>query len=53
MSAQFKNHIGGQWVDGTSINENINPSNTTDVVGHYARASRAQADEAIATAKDV
>jgi aldehyde dehydrogenase (NAD+) len=51
MSAQFKNHIGGQWVDGTSINENINPSNTTDVVGHYARASRAQADEAIAAAK--
>ena len=51
MSAQFKNHIGGQWVDGTSINDNINPSNTKDVVGHYARASRAQADEAIAAAK--
>ena len=51
MSAQFKNHIGGQWVDGTSINDNINPSNTADVVGHYARASRAQAEDAIAAAK--
>jgi acyl-CoA reductase-like NAD-dependent aldehyde dehydrogenase len=51
MSAEYKNHIGGQWVDGNSINENINPSNTKDVVGRYARASRAQAEEAIAAAK--
>jgi acyl-CoA reductase-like NAD-dependent aldehyde dehydrogenase len=51
MTELFKNYINGQWVEGTSTNENINPSNTRDVVGHYTRASRAQADEAIAAAK--
>ena len=51
MSDIFKNLIAGEWVEGASANANINPSNTKDVVGQYARASRAQADEAIAAAK--
>jgi aldehyde dehydrogenase (NAD+) len=51
MSELYKNYIGGQWVEGTSVNDNINPSNTNDIVGRYARASKAQAEEAIAAAK--
>ncbi len=51
MTEIYKNYIGGRWVDGTSVNENVNPSNTNDVVGRYARASKAQAEEAIAAAK--
>ncbi|MCP8937982.1 aldehyde dehydrogenase family protein [Alsobacter sp. SYSU M60028] len=51
MSDQFKNLIAGEWVQGASVNANINPSNTGDVVGEYARASKAQAEQAIAAAK--
>lgn len=43
------NLIDGQWVDGEAI-ANINPSNTGDVVGEYARATAADADLAIAAA---
>jgi len=51
MSDIFKNLIDGAWVEGASASPNVNPSNTGDVVGTYARASRAQADEAVAAAK--
>ncbi len=45
-----RNHIGGEWVDGVDINSNINPSNVADIVGEYARADAAQAEQAIAAA---
>ena len=51
MSAVLKNFIGGEWVDGPGLTRNINPSNTTDVVGEYARADKAQTEKAIAAAK--
>jgi aldehyde dehydrogenase (NAD+) len=51
MTAVLKNFVGGEWVDGTGINKNINPSNTRDVVGEYAKADRAQTEKAIAVAK--
>ena len=43
MGDIFKNLIAGEWVEGTSINADVNPSNTKDVVGEFARASKAQA----------
>ena len=51
MTEHFKNLIAGEWVDGASVTKNINPSDTNDVVGEFARASKAQAEEAIAAAK--
>ena len=33
------NFIAGQWVASAAVIENINPSDTSDVVGHYAKAS--------------
>jgi len=51
MTAILKNFIAGEWVDGSGITKNINPSNTNDVVGEYARADRAQTEKAIAAAK--
>lgn len=51
MTEHFKNLIAGEWVEGASVSKNINPSDTKDVVGEYARASKAQADQAIAAAK--
>lgn len=41
------NYIGGEWVGGQAVNHNINPSNTDDVVGDYARADRTHAQQAI------
>lgn len=46
----FRNFIGGEWVAPTDAVQNINPSDTRDVVGEYARASRAQVEAAIAAA---
>ncbi|MBM3636105.1 MAG: aldehyde dehydrogenase family protein [Alphaproteobacteria bacterium] len=51
MTEHFKNLIAGEWVDSASVTKNINPSDTNDVVGEFARASKAQAEEAIAAAK--
>ena len=43
--------IGGQWVEGTDGQDDLNPSDLKDVVGTYARADRALAEQAIAAAK--
>jgi acyl-CoA reductase-like NAD-dependent aldehyde dehydrogenase len=50
MSELYKNLINGEWI-GTEGSENINPSNTNDVVGVYAKASVAETEAAIAAAK--
>lgn len=46
-----RNFIAGRWADGADAADNINPSNTGEVVGAYARGSREDALEAIAAAK--
>lgn len=50
MTELHRNLIGGEWVGGDAI-PNINPSDTDDVVGEYARATKADAETAIAAAK--
>src|SRR5262245_17797721 len=45
------NLINGEWVTGTDVNRNVNPSNLGEVVGEYARADAAQAHAAIASAR--
>ncbi|GAA4176065.1 aldehyde dehydrogenase family protein [Shinella granuli] len=45
-----QNLIAGEWVGSDAI-RNINPSNTNDVVGEYARASAEDTGAAIAAAK--
>jgi acyl-CoA reductase-like NAD-dependent aldehyde dehydrogenase len=47
----YKNLIGGQWLEGADVNRNINPSDLSDLVGEYARADAAQAQQAIAAAR--
>ncbi len=44
------NFIGGEWVEGYESAANINPSDISDVVGYFSRASKAQAEQAIAAA---
>src|SRR5690606_14728574 len=50
MAELHKNLINGEWV-GTEGKENINPSNTNEVVGLYAQASVQDTLDAIAAAK--
>lgn len=45
-----QNYIDGAWIEGASTTANINPSNTDDVIGHYAQADAPQAELAIAAA---
>ncbi|MDN2568250.1 aldehyde dehydrogenase family protein [Aquibium sp. A9E412] len=45
-----RNLIDGEWVDGEAI-ANINPSDTNEVVGQYARAGADDAAKAIAAAR--
>ncbi|MFC4171427.1 aldehyde dehydrogenase family protein [Microvirga sp. GCM10011540] len=45
-----RNYIGGEWLEGASVNVNLNPSNLDDVVGEYASADAAQTEQAIEAA---
>jgi acyl-CoA reductase-like NAD-dependent aldehyde dehydrogenase len=45
-----RNYIAGEWVGGEAVPD-INPSNTNEVVGYYARATVDDARNAIAAAK--
>ena len=45
------NYINGEWVGGGTATSDVNPSNLSDVVGDYAQASVAQANDAIASAR--
>lgn len=47
----YKNFINGEWLDGASAKDNINPSDVSDIVGTYAQADKAQTLVAIAAAK--
>src|SRR3546814_20564428 len=51
MSKQFGNFIDGKWVDSDQAIENINPSDTRDVIGSYASASAEQMTAAVAAAR--
>jgi acyl-CoA reductase-like NAD-dependent aldehyde dehydrogenase len=51
VKAEHRNFIGGEWVEGARTVPNINPSDTSDVIGEYAQADDAQARQAIAAAR--
>lgn len=51
MTVLHRNFIAGEWVDG-ELADNINPSNTDEVIGQYTRATAEDARTAIAAAKE-
>ncbi|MCB1405452.1 MAG: aldehyde dehydrogenase family protein, partial [Rhodobacteraceae bacterium] len=51
MSNHKQNFIAGDWVSGASEIANVNPSDLSDTVGHFAQASAAQLDDALAAAR--
>jgi aldehyde dehydrogenase (NAD+) len=52
MTAIFPNYINGRTIDSDERSSDINPSNTGDIVGEFARATTAELDQAIASARD-
>jgi len=52
LSQVHKNYVAGAWVDGAKIAEDINPSDTNEVVGRYVHGDAAQTNAAVAAAKD-
>src|SRR6185369_15268309 len=51
LMALHQNYISGEWAKAQQGAPNINPSDTADVVGEYARADEAQVRAAIAAAR--
>ena len=51
MAEVFRNLIGDGWQEGEGAVANVNPSDTNDVIGHYAQASNEQVRQAIAAAR--
>ncbi|TDK48975.1 aldehyde dehydrogenase family protein [Antarcticimicrobium luteum] len=47
----FTNLIGGEWVTAGATRANINPSDTSDVIGQYASAEATAVDAAVDAAK--
>lgn len=49
----FCNYINGEWVDARSgaTFQNVNPANTTDVIGLYPASGKADVDAAVAAAR--
>jgi len=35
----YRNYINGEWVEGYDEIVNVNPSDTSDIVGRYAKAN--------------
>ncbi|WP_417794547.1 aldehyde dehydrogenase family protein [Terasakiella pusilla] len=48
----FPNLIGGEWTMGTQSVPNVNPSDTSDVIGQAARATADEMDQAINAAHE-
>src|SRR6185436_10686796 len=48
----FPNFINGKTLDSSDRTPDVNPSNTSDVVGEFARATVGELDQAIASARE-
>ena len=51
IQAEKSLYIGGEWQSGISTIANINPSDITQHLGHFAQASESQVQDAISAAK--
>ncbi len=51
MAENFDNLIGGEWFEGEGRVDNINPSDLSDTIGHYAQASAGQLEDAVEIAQ--
>ena len=52
MPQTYGNFIAGEWVKSEQTLANINPSDTSDVIGRYAQAAPAELQDTIARARE-
>jgi alpha-ketoglutaric semialdehyde dehydrogenase len=54
MGERFLNYINGEWVSAAAGEtfENINPSNTDEILGSFPRSRRSDVDKAVASSLD-
>ncbi len=52
MTQVNRNYIAGEWVQSDAQIENRNPSDLSDLIGHYAQASESQLDRALDAARE-
>ncbi|MEC9472317.1 MAG: aldehyde dehydrogenase family protein, partial [Pseudomonadota bacterium] len=43
----YRNFVGGQWLETTDSTPNVNPSDISDILGYAAKAGVDQLDQAI------
>ena len=51
MTQSYRNYIANEWVAGESEIDNINPSDTSDIIGRYAQAGANQLSDVLAAAQ--
>ena len=51
MTDTKSNYIAGEWLEGESAVENRNPSDLSDLIGHYAQAGSDQVETALDAAR--
>lgn len=51
MELETRNFIAGAWRDGATVAENRNPSDPSDVIGHFAQGTAPDVNEAVAAAR--
>lgn len=52
MLDSFGNYIAGDWIDAGDFIDNVNPSDTDDIIGRYHQASTAQLNDALSAASE-
>src|SRR3954469_9185412 len=50
-TVQLQNYIAGEWIAGATTTEDVNPSDTGDVIAEYAQADKAQTERAVEAAR--
>ena len=48
---EMRNFIGGEWTHGETTLANINPSDTSDIIGDFAQGSISQLNDAVQAAR--
>lgn len=46
----YRNFVGGQWLETSDSTPNVNPSDISDILGHAAKAGVDQLDQAVGAA---
>jgi len=52
MELETRNYIAGDWCEGEGALANVNPSDLSDVIGHFSQGSAEDVDRAVSAARE-